>query len=295
MRSRVVRGVVTLAALVAASAAVVVGASGPASAATPRLQAFGITTGFSPQLMVAFKTDTPSVSDWVQVVPGLPSGNFLIGIDFRVQDGKLYGVDNAGNIYTIPASATSAPTTLTKVSQLAVTLSGSSFGVDFNPAADRLRVISDTGQNLRHNLNDHTTIMDNNLNQGTVTPARGVAGAAYTNNDLNAATATTLFDIDTNNDTVVIQSPPNNGSLVATGSLGFDVGLNAGFDMFSTLYGGKTVSNTAFASLTMASGGNPYLYMIDPLTANATIAASDPTRGQFPLNISDIAISLTGV
>jgi hypothetical protein len=28
-----------------------------------------------------------------------------------------------------------------------------SFGVDFNPAADRLRIISDAGQNLAHNVN----------------------------------------------------------------------------------------------------------------------------------------------
>jgi hypothetical protein len=148
-------------------------------------------------------------------------------------------------------------------------------------------VISDTGQNLRHNLNDHTTIVDGTLNPPT--PARGVTAAAYTNNDLNPITATTLIDIDTNNDAVVIQSPPNNGSLVATGSLGFDVGLNAGFDIFSSLSGGKTVANTAFATLTSATGGLPQFYTVDPLTATAT------SVGQFPLPITDIAVSLTGV
>jgi hypothetical protein len=47
-------------------------------------------------------------------------------------------------------------------------------------------------------------------------PARGVT-AAYTNNDLNADTATTLFDINTTTDQVVIQSPANNGTLAPTG------------------------------------------------------------------------------
>ena len=51
--------------------------------------------------------------------------------------------------------------------------------------------------------------------------ALGLTGAAYTNNDLNQpSTATTLFDIDTTLDQVVIQSPPGNGILVATGKLG---------------------------------------------------------------------------
>jgi hypothetical protein len=34
------------------------------------------------------------------------------------------------------------------VSQLTVGLMGNAFGVDFNPAANRLRVVSDLGQNL---------------------------------------------------------------------------------------------------------------------------------------------------
>jgi hypothetical protein len=57
--------------------------------------------------------------------------------------------------------------------------------------------------------------------------APGLTGAAYTNNDAapnGGATATTLFDVDTSLDQVVIQSPPGNGILVATGKLGFGYG-----------------------------------------------------------------------
>jgi hypothetical protein len=46
---------------------------------------------------------------------------------------------------------------------------------------------------------------------------QGVTAAAYTNNDLNGDTATTLFDIDPINDQVAIQAPPNNGTLNPTG------------------------------------------------------------------------------
>lgn len=104
--------------------------------------------------------------------------------------------------------------------------------------------------------NDHTTIQDLNLTtppiEGTT---KGASAAAYTNNDLNGATATTLFDINTAGDQVVIQSPANNGTLAPTGSLGIDAQINAGMDIFSTLSDGKTVSNAAFATLT-ASGAN---------------------------------------
>ncbi len=76
---------------------------------------------------------------------------------------------------------------------------GTFFGVDFNPAADRLRIISNTGQNLRHNVNaGGVTLSDTALNYTAGTPTSGLTGAAYTNNDLDPATGTTLFDVDTN-------------------------------------------------------------------------------------------------
>lgn len=62
--------------------------------------------------------------------------------------------------------------------------------------------------------------------------ARGVTGAAYTNNDLNAATATSLFDIDTAGDRVSLQAPANAGTLAPTGNLGINAGLSAGFDIY---------------------------------------------------------------
>ena len=84
----------------------------------------------------------------------------------------------------------------TLVSQLTVALEGTYFGVDFNPAADRLRIISDTGQNLAHNVNPQgTTAVNMVLNYPapvSINPALGVTGAAYTNNDLSDATGTTL-------------------------------------------------------------------------------------------------------
>ncbi|WP_344525588.1 DUF4394 domain-containing protein [Streptomyces albiaxialis] len=258
-----------------------------ASSAAPALRAFGITGDGT--LMATFTTDRPTVLDWVREVVGLDGDQKLVGIDQRAQDGLMYGVGDQGGIYTIKTPPVTTDVVVTKVSQLQVALYGTNFGVDFNPAADRLRVISDNGQNLRHNLNDHSTVEDTVLTTPPATgPSRGVTAAAYTNNDLNGATATTLFDIDTKNDQAVIQAPANNGTLSATGSLGFDAGANAGLDIFSKLSSGKTVTNTAFAALTPPGASTPTLYTVDLLTGTPTAV------GKFPLNITDLAVSLTG-
>ncbi|MFD5696819.1 DUF4394 domain-containing protein [Streptomyces lasiicapitis] len=257
-----------------------------ADAAAPSLRAFGITGNGT--LMATFTTDKPQQLDWVRAVTGLTGDQKLVGIDFRVQDGLLYGLGDKGGIYTIKTPPAVPEPTLTKVSQLEVALYGTNFGVDFNPAADRLRVISDNGQNLRHNLNDDTTIEDPNLTTPPAGLTRGVTAAAYTNNDLNAATATTLFDINTTTDQVVIQSPANNGTLAPTGALGLNAGPNAGLDIYSTLSGGKTKDNAAFATLIPSGASTSSLYTVNLLTGEAT------SVGQFPLDITDLAISLTG-
>ena len=281
MGERMRKVAASAAALVTATATVVIGLGSGSSAATaPALPAYGIAGGG--QLMLAFKTNNPEQNDWVRRITGLTGDKIVVGIDIRVQDGKLYAVGDAGGIYTIGIPTAVA----TKVSQLQVPLYGTKFGVDFNPAADRLRVISDNGQNLRHNLADHSTVEDVTLTTPPLNgPTKAVTAAAYTNNDLNGTTNTTLFGIATASDQVVIQSPANNGFLVATGDLGFDATLDAGFDIYSDLSNGKTVSATAFASLTPYNG-DPSFYSIDLLTGASNLV------GVFPLDVTDVAVGL---
>ena len=108
---------------------------------------------------------------------------------------------------------------------------------------------------------------------------------AYTNNDADPNTATTLFDIDTSLDQVTVQAPPNAGTLNPTGKLLVDVSSPVGFDIYSTIVSsGTTVDNDAFASLTTASGSA--FYSIDPLTGRATKV------GSFRVPVVDIAIPL---
>ncbi|MFF3016615.1 DUF4394 domain-containing protein [Streptomyces sp. NPDC057939] len=289
MRTRKTITALSIAVAAALSAPVLASADGGGNAMdhmdrTDRkaLTAVGLTAN---QRLVEFAVDRPGRTMSIGRVTGLAGDTKLVGIDFRVQNEKLYGVGDKGGVYTLDTGNAKA----TKVSQLTVGLSGRRFGVDFNPAANRLRVISDTGQNLRHNLDDAAaalgTTVDGTLTNPTTPPstATGVTGAAYTNNDLNTATATTLFDIDTKADRVSLQSPANAGTLAPTGNLGVDAGPDAGFDIyFSPLHG----TNRGFAALN--TGGAFRLYGVDVLTGAARDMGAFPKQQQ----VTDLALPL---
>ncbi|MCY0937557.1 DUF4394 domain-containing protein [Streptomyces sp. H34-S4] len=246
------------------------------------LTAIGLT---SDQRLVEFTVDRPGKTMSIGKVTGLMDDTRLVGIDFRVQNEKLYGVGDKGGIYTLDTHNAKAM----KVSQLTIALSGMQFGVDFNPAANRLRVISNTGQNLRHNIDDAAaplvTTTDGMLTNPTTPPstAMGVTGAAYTNNDLNAATATSLFDVDTTNDRVSLQSPANAGTLAPTGNLGVNAGPDAGFDIY---YSAKHGTNQGFAALN--TDGAFRLYDINVLTGAARDLGTFSQRQQ----VTDLALPL---
>jgi Domain of unknown function (DUF4394) len=222
------------------------------------------------QRLLKFRECNPTRVHQIGSVYGLQAPDYmLVGIDFRVQDGQLYGVGNGGGIYTIDTNTAVA----TMVSQLTVGLDGQSFGVDFNPAANALRIISDTGQNLRHPFAGplmFQTQTDGTLNYSgppVVNPATGVTGAAYTNNDLDTNTGTTLYDIDTSLNQVVIQSPPNAGSLGATGLLTVDADTPVGFDIYTELQNNVAINNSGFASLVV--GGVYGFYRVNFPTGQA--------------------------
>jgi hypothetical protein len=248
-----------------------------------RLTILGLTQD---QRLVQFRECNPDRLKEIGAVILQSPDTALVGIDYRVQDGQLYGVGNGGGIYTINTSTAVA----TLVSQLStgVVLDGSFFGVDFNPAADRLRIISDNGQNLAHDVNPMgVTAVNTTLNYPApvnINPATGVTGAAYTNNDLSGTTGTTLFDIDTMRNQVAIQSPPGQGELVAVGSLTVDPDTPVGFDLYTDLQNDVAFNNRGFASLFV--GGVSGFYRVNLLTGQAILIEnfSDP--------VIDIAIPL---
>ncbi|MEZ4904583.1 MAG: DUF4394 domain-containing protein [Spirosomataceae bacterium] len=152
-----------------------------------------------------------------KAITGLQAGEMVVGIDFRPANGQLYAIGSTSRIYGINTSNGMA----TAIGSGAFTpaITGTSFGFDFNPTVDRIRLVSNTGQNLRlHPDLGTVAAVDGNLNPGTPM----VSASAYTNN-FAGATTTALYSIETptaSNATLYLQNPPNNGTLVAVGSLG---------------------------------------------------------------------------
>lgn len=206
--------------------------------------------------LLAFRADRPA--EVRRVEPQGVSGR-LIGIDRRPADGTLYGVSTTNDVYRIdPASGRAA-----QVSSLTVPFDGDArSGVDFNPQADRLRLVSRDGQNLRVNVMLGATAVDGALryrdDDAGAAARPHVTAAAYTHN-IPDAPDTKLFEIDADRDVLVLQDPPNDGVLVTIGALGVDFGPTGGFDIVTDSGGAEQ----AFA----ASGAS--LYAIDLATGAA--------------------------
>ncbi|MBB6372754.1 DUF4394 domain-containing protein [Chryseobacterium shigense] len=194
-----------------------------------------------------------------KTVAGLQTGENILGIDFRPANGQLYALGSTSRIYTINLGTGAA--TAVGSSPFATLLSGTDFGFDFNPVVDKIRVVSNTGQNLRLDpVTGAITAVDMTIN-----PAGSmISASAYTNN-FAGATATTLFVIDHNTDKLYQQNPPNNGTLVETGSLGINITNANGFDIGS-------MSQKAYLMATV--GTSTKLYTINT-TSGATTTVSD--------------------
>lgn len=240
--------------------------------------------------LLAFKTATPNTIDATLTVTGLNSGETLRGIDFRPKDGLLYGLTSAARIVTIDTTSgaatvkatLSADSTDTTAPYTAVL--GASFAVDFNPVADRLRVISNTGQNLRINVDTGATITDGNINRSGAAPV--VTAAAYTNS-FNGTATTALYDIDLAGATLALQNPPNDGTLANVGALGVAVAGDIGMD----IAGGA--NGLVLAALRTSATGPSSLYRIDLATGAATLAtgtAATSAIGNGQVGLRDIAI-----
>ena len=245
--------------------------------------------------LVRFNAGQPQRVTVVGKVSGLAAGESLVGIDYRVARGVLFGLGSSGRLYTIDAKTAQA--TAVGGAPLAIGLIGGEFGFDFNPAVDRIRIVSHAGQNFRAHP-DTGAAVDGNPNQdgvqgdGNLAYASGdrnagqsprVVGAGYTYNKQNEK-ITTNFAIDATTGSLVTQGTkegatpavsPNTGQLFTVGSLGVPRFQRAGFDI-------ADVDNAAFAALNHDNAPASRLYSIDLATGKATFigtVGAEPLRG----------------
>ncbi len=185
----------------------------------------------------------------------------LVGIDVRPSDGMLYGLGADGSVVTLDTRTGRATLKL----RLEVMVPAGTWAtMDFNPVADRLRVIGADGTNLRANVDDGKVVRDGALKFAEGDRAAGqapmVGAGAYTNS-VKGSKETALFDIDLRTGALVKQAPPNDGVLVSIGVLGIDL-KGAAFDIAADGMGG----NTGW----LVSGQT--LYRVDIQTGRATEA-----------------------
>jgi Domain of unknown function (DUF4394) len=230
----------------------------------PNVQLVGLA---AKNTLVSFNPNNPTQAQSLQV-QGI--AGTLIGVDVRPSNGLLYGLTNRSQIYTI--NPTTGETKL--ISTLSVPFKpGFSTAINFNPVPDLLRVVNADGQNLRINVDSGMVMVDKPLNYAQDDLNAGskprVGAVSYTNafsgppspaGVMPPTRTTQLFDIDARRDVLVLQNPPNDGTLRTIGSLGINFNTVAGFEIFSPRAG----VNTAFAV------SNSTLYAIDLSTGAAT-------------------------
>lgn len=194
----------------------------------------------------------------------------IAGIDVRPADGMLYALSYSGAVFTIDPMTGIA----TRKAQLRVAPpAAGAVTVDFNPVANRLRIISITGVNLRANVDNGDVTNDANLRFAEGGEQPSVIGGAYTNS-ANGATETTLLDIDSSG-RFLRQAPPNDGVLTPVGMLGTTASVIA-FDI--------ATNGTVNEGWAVAGGA---LHRIDLITGAATsLGRLRGVRGE----VRDIAV-----
>lgn len=231
-------------------------------------------------------------------INGILTGDTLVSIDRRPQNGFLYGLGynaSAGTVtlYTIHpetsfATPLGAAVGFEDSSGAPIRIGGglttTRFEIDFNPAVDRVRIISSLGENFRMNPNTGTVVdgnlggadgsvtgtnMDGSLKVGmTSTPAQGTA---YTNNVANNGNITTQYTLDETTDSLYIQNPPNMGSLSSAKLLSPTVASILGFDIAPGV--------NASASSTPVTSGSGFALVKTGASSAESLATVDLVTG----------------
>lgn len=202
--------------------------------------------------LTTFETKTLKVG---KTMPVTGVSGRLVGVDVRPADGLLYGLSEDGTVYTIDVASGRATM---KVKLETMLKPGTKGLVDFNPVADRLRIIGADGTSLRANVDDGKVAVDKPLNYAAGDQGAGkapmVTAGAYSN-AFKGTQATVLYDIDTATGAFLRQVPPNDGTLNTIGMTGIKGEM--AFDIVSDGQGGNRgwlVAGGALHSLDIATG-----------------------------------------
>jgi Domain of unknown function (DUF4394) len=222
-------------------------------------------------LLISFNAGEPGRVMSQLPVTGLAPGESVVGMDFRVARGVLFVLADSGQLYTLDV----ATAKLTPVGQgrAPVLLKGQRVGVDFNPAVDRIRVVTASGQNWRMHPDSGAWIDADPKQEGLQAdgalsfvatdastgrqPQLAAAGYTYnkdndkltTNYAIDLATAQLVRQGSKEGDKPVIS--PSTGQLYSVGKLGVQGVVDAHLDI-------SDVRNAALAALDDGRGTRLY-------------------------------------
>lgn len=249
----------------------------------------------------------PSLLSTPLAITGVSAGDTLVAIDVRPQNQNLYalGVNataDTAQLYllsTVTGLAVPIGTAagLVTTGGATVDFPATGWDIDFNPAVDRLRVVTSSGLNFRINPNTGGLVDGDTFATG-INPDGAINGAttsvnatAYTNNFPNNGNITTQYTLDAATNTLFIQNPPNNGTqtlgmtLTIFGVAALDFTAVSGFDIAPGV--NTAASNTGvttgvgIAVLKTATSSNLY-------TVDLTNGAANP-RGN--LDVRSLAVN----
>lgn len=177
--------------------------------------------------LVTFNSDSPGATRSSKRIVGLGRATIL-AIDVRRMSGQIYGVASNDRLYTIdPRTA--------RARRIGPQLFGQrsrAIGLDFNPSADKIRLVNGAGQNARVDP-DTGRLLDGDADLAGAQPdaplrydandrasrsSPRVGAVAYANR-VPGATSSALYGIDQARNTLVLLSPPNDGVLKTVGRL----------------------------------------------------------------------------
>ncbi len=237
-------------------------AAGAASSASAEL-VYGVT---DTQTLVSFRSGSPLDILTGVAISGLQQNETIRGIDFRPATGQLFAMGSFNNLYTLNLASGAA--SVVGAGSFSPALNGSSFGFDFNPVIDRIRIVSDANQNLVGNPDTGTTTNTGVIPvfYGAGDPNEGadpnIVGSAYTNS-FAGTLSTQLYGVDTGLDILVTQAN-SAGTLLTVGSLGTDLGDTLSFDI-------SGVTGAAYMSVMDATNSISTFWTVDLGTGAATM------------------------
>lgn len=224
--------------------------------------------------LISFDPATPGTITTIGPVsgPGVSVPD-VRGIDFRPATSQLYlqqgpAAGNPDRLYVVDTFSGNS----TLVANTSTPIVGTPLGMDFNPAVDRLRIVTSATQNYRVNPDTGAVTTDT---AALISPSGNspfITGSAYTNSIFGGAVpaSTTLYNIDSRNSTLTLQSPPNDGTNTVIGNLGINLtGVDAGFDIW---FSGS--SNIAYLTANVGGAGSSSLYTVNLTTGAATLVGT---------------------